>query len=155
MKLLFVVYTLTEFLSFCYIECKLFAYLYKDFFRQLKAFLPSFCHLCACEMSPGWGHLITWMDPSVGHLNGILARVGESFNNNFQKSQMPRGLPWWGGDVEASIWPIHNSAYLFGEEKDVQWSYSGSLPADVLWGSFVTHSMNAWQTNPKGRLQGG
>ena len=27
-----------------------------------------------------------------------------------------------------------------------------SLPADVLWGSFVTHS---WQTNPKGRLRGG
>ena len=29
--------------------------IYKDFVRQLKAFLPSFCHLCACEMSPGWG----------------------------------------------------------------------------------------------------
>ena len=32
-------------------------------------------------------------------------------------------------------------------------SYSAiSLPADVLWGSFVTHSS---RTNPKGRLQGG
>ena len=36
-----------------------------------------------------------------------------------------------------------------------------SLPADVLWGLFVTHSflpngeMNAWQTKPKGRLRGG
>ena len=38
-----------------------------------------------------------------------------------------------------------------------------SLPSDVLWGSFVTHSflpvrggeMNAWPTNPKGRLRGG
>ena len=29
-----------------------------------------------------------------------------------------------------------------------------SLPADVLWGSFVTHSF-LWQTNPKGRLRGG
>ena len=77
------------FLSFCYI--------YKDFFRQLKAFPPSFCHFCACEMSPGWGHLITWMDPSVGHLNGILARVGGNLNNNFQKSQMPGGLPRVGG----------------------------------------------------------
>ena len=63
--------------------------------------LMSFCHLCACEMSLGWGHLITWMDPSVGHLNGILAPVGWNLNNNFQNSQMP------GGDVEASIWPIH------------------------------------------------
>ena len=34
-----------------------------------------------------------------------------------------------------------------------------SLPADVLWGLFVTHSflpqMNAWGTNPKGGLRGG
>ena len=64
---------------------------------QLKAFPPSFCHFCACEMSPGWGHLITWMDPGVGHLNGILARVGGNLNNNFQKSQMPGWLPGVGG----------------------------------------------------------
>ena len=31
------------------------------------------------------------MDPGVGHLNGILARVGGNLNNNFQKSQMPGG----------------------------------------------------------------
>ena len=42
------------------------------------------------------------MGPSVGHLNGILARVGGNLNNNFQKSQMPGGLPG-GGHVEASI----------------------------------------------------
>ena len=65
--------------------------IYQDFLRQLKAFLQSFCHLCACEMSPGWGHLMTCMDPSVGHLNSILARVGGNLNNNFQKSQMPGG----------------------------------------------------------------
>ena len=99
MKLLFVVNTLTEFLSFCHIECKLFAYLYKDLFWQLKAFLPSFCHLCACETSPGWGHLITWMDPSVRHVNGILAQVGGSLNNNFQKSQMPGGVALGGGGM--------------------------------------------------------
>ena len=75
--------------------------IYKDFVRQLKTFLTSYRHLFACEMSLGWGHLITWMDPSVGHLNGVLARVGGNLNNNFQNSQMP------GGDVEASIWPIH------------------------------------------------
>ena len=80
------------FRSFCYSECELFAvFVNKDFVQQLKVFLPSFCHLCACEMSLGWGHLITWMDPSVGHLNGILARVGGNLNNNFQKSQIPGG----------------------------------------------------------------
>ena len=33
----------------------------------------------------------------MGHLNGILARVGGNFNNNFQKSQMPGGLLGGGG----------------------------------------------------------
>ena len=33
------------------------------------------------------------MDPSVGHLNGILARIGGNLNNNFQKSQVPGGCP--------------------------------------------------------------
>ena len=36
------------------------------------------------------------MDPSEGHLNGILDRVGGNLNNNFQKSQMPGGLPGGG-----------------------------------------------------------
>ena len=66
------------------------------------AFPPSFCHFCSCEMSQGW------MDPSVGHLNGFFARVGGNLNNNFQKSQMPRGFAR-AGYVEASIWPIHNN----------------------------------------------
>ena len=33
----------------------------------------------------------------MGHLNGILARVGENLNNNFQKTQMPGGMPGGGG----------------------------------------------------------
>ena len=44
-----------------------------------------------------WGHLITQMDPSVGHLNGILARVGGNLKNNFQKSQMHVWLLGEGG----------------------------------------------------------
>ena len=76
--------------------------IYKDFVGQLKAFLPSFCHLCACEMSPGWGHLITWMDPSVGHLNGILAWVGGNLNNNFHKVKCPGGCP--GGEGMLKLW---------------------------------------------------
>ena len=54
------------------------------------AFPPSFFHFCSREMSQGW------MDPSVGHLNGFFARVGGNLNNNFQKSQMPGGLPGGG-----------------------------------------------------------
>ena len=33
----------------------------------------------------------------MGHLNGILVRVGRNLNDNFQKSQMPGGLPGGGG----------------------------------------------------------
>ena len=32
----------------------------------------------------------------MGHLNGILARVGGNLNDNFQKSQMPGGVPGGG-----------------------------------------------------------
>ena len=32
----------------------------------------------------------------MGHLNGILARVGGNLNKKFQKSQMPGGLPGGG-----------------------------------------------------------
>ena len=40
----------------------------------------------------------------MGHLNGILARVGGNLNNNFQKVKCPGGRPvGGGGDVEALI----------------------------------------------------
>ena len=42
----------------------------------------------------------------MGHLNGILARIGRNLNNNFRKSQMPGGLHGGlpGGNVEALIY---------------------------------------------------
>ena len=36
----------------------------------------------------------------MGHLSGILTRVGGNLNNNFQKSQMPGGLPGGGGKLK-------------------------------------------------------
>ena len=33
------------------------------------------------------------------HFNGILAQVGGNLNNNFQKRQMPGGLPGGGGGM--------------------------------------------------------
>ena len=35
----------------------------------------------------------------MGHLNGILARVGGNLNKNFLKSQMPGGCPGGGGGM--------------------------------------------------------
>ena len=58
------------------------------------------------KVSQGWGHLITWNGPMMGHLNSFSASGGGTLNKNFPKIQMPGGLPG-GGDVEASIWLVH------------------------------------------------
>ena len=84
---------------------KLFAVFIKNLFDNWTHFFcPSVIHV-PVKCPRGGGILITLMDPSVGHLNSILARGGGNLNNNFQKSQMPGGCRE--GDVEASIWPIH------------------------------------------------
>ena len=53
------------------------------------------------DVSRGWGHLITWNGPMMGHLNSFSASGGGNLNKNFAKNTNARGLP--GGDVEASI----------------------------------------------------
>ena len=53
------------------------------------------------KVSRGWGHLITWNGPMMGHLNSFSASGGGNLNKNFAKNTNARGLP--GGDVEASI----------------------------------------------------
>ena len=62
-----------------------------------------------------------------------------------------------------SLYKFHVSCFVFSHFNSrpplsLLLHFNCSLPADVLWGSFVTHSggeVNAWQTNPKGRLRGG
>ena len=39
----------------------------------------------------------------MGHLNGIMARVGGNLNENFQNSQMPGGLLGRGGGAGAML----------------------------------------------------
>ena len=53
--------------------------------------------------------------------------------------------------------PDFSSGIVERAKRDRAWKspyVRASLPADVRWGSFVRH-MNAWQTNPNGRLRGG
>ena len=54
------------------------------------------------KVSWGWGHLITWNGPMMGHLNSFSASGGGNLNKNFAKNTNAWGLPA-GGDVEASI----------------------------------------------------
>ena len=56
------------------------------------------------KVSQGWGHLITWNGPMMGHLNSFSASGGGNLNKNFPKIEMPGGLAGGGGgDVEASF----------------------------------------------------
>ena len=96
----------TVLLSFCYIECELFAVFIKILFDNWRRFcrpsviyVPVKCPRGGGIWSPEW--TLVW-----GHLNGILARVGGNLNNNFQKSQMPGG-EWWSFDLTDTVpvWP--------------------------------------------------
>ena len=61
------------------------------------------------------------MDPSEGYLNGILARVGGNLNNNFQKSQMPGGLPGgacWSFDLTDTLETNNSNTMCFTSDAD-------------------------------------
>ena len=45
------------------------------------------------KVSRGWGYLITWNGPMMGHLNSFSASGGGNLNKNFPKIQMPGGCP--------------------------------------------------------------
>ena len=60
------------------------------------------------KVSRGWGHLITWNGPMMGHLNSFSASGGGNLNKNFPKIQMPGVARGVGGDVEDLIWLLHN-----------------------------------------------
>ena len=44
------------------------------------------------KVSWGWGHLITWNGPMMGHLNSFSASGGGNLSKHFPKIQMPRGF---------------------------------------------------------------
>ena len=44
------------------------------------------------RVSWGWGHLITWNGPIMGHLNSFSASRGGNLNKNFAKNTTARGL---------------------------------------------------------------
>ena len=45
------------------------------------------------KVSQGWGHLITWNGPMMGHSNSFSASGGGNLNKNFAKNTNDRGLP--------------------------------------------------------------
>ena len=45
------------------------------------------------KVSRGWGHLITWNGPVMGHLNSFSASGGGNFPKIFQKFKCPGGCP--------------------------------------------------------------
>ena len=45
------------------------------------------------KVSRGWGHLITWNEPIMGHLNSFWASGGGNLNKNFPKIKCQGGCP--------------------------------------------------------------
>ena len=61
----------------------------------------------------------------MGHLNGILAQVGGNLNNNFQKSQMPGGLP--GGGMLKLRFDRYISPWTGSTEGRAPWTWSTEM----------------------------
>ena len=61
----------------------------------------------------------------MGHLNGILARVGRNLNNNFQKSQIPGG---GGGMLKIRFDRYINGLKLFFNCVTVKTLYKEGVP---------------------------
>ena len=105
-RILFVVNTLTVFLSFCYIECNLFAV----FINILCDNWGRFCHPSViyvpvkCPQGGGiWSPERTLV---LGIWTTFLPGQGGIWTIIFNKVKCPGGC-LGGGDVEALIWPIH------------------------------------------------
>ena len=107
-RLLFVVNRLTVFLSFCYIECELFAVFmilfdnWRRFCRPSVIYVPVKCPRGGGIWSPEW--TLVW-----GIWTAFWPWWGEGgwgviWTIIFKKVKCPGGCP---GNVEASIWPIH------------------------------------------------
>ena len=69
------------------------------------------------------------MDPSVGHLNGILAWVGGNLNNNFQKKSNARGVARGGGMLK-----LRFDRYITVDDQLTDWLIDGlaDCRADLL-----------------------
>ena len=62
------------------------------------------------KVSRGWGHLITWSGPMMGHLNSFSASGGGNLNKDFPNIQMRGCLPGGGGMLKLRFnWYITGS----------------------------------------------
>ena len=77
----------------------------------------------------------------MGHLNGILARVGGNLNNNFQKSQMPGG----GGmlklrfDRSSTSYETTHCGICLTSNKNLHWASGGDVWTKnyIFWNNFL------------------
>ena len=104
-RLLFVVNTLTVFLSFCYIECELFAVFIKILFDKYEGASASLLSFMCLWNVPGVWDIWTPEWTLVWDIwTAFWPRWWGIWTIIFKKVQCPGGCP---GDVKASIWPIH------------------------------------------------
>ena len=92
------------------------------------------------KVSLGWGHLITWKGPMMGHLNSFSASGGGNLNNNFPKMQTPGGC-LGEGDVEASIWLVHYLQRITNKQRNTSFEFFTSNSLD-FWSSKTVTSIS-------------
>ena len=66
------------------------------------------------KVSRGWGHLITWNGPMMGHLNSFSASGGGNLNKNFPKISNARGVAQGGMLKLRFDWYIRANNSLHG-----------------------------------------
>ena len=81
------------------------------------------------KVSWGWGHLITWNGPRMGHLNSFPPREGGICTKIFQKFKCPGGCP--GGMLKLRFdWYIISQTqklYVFLYCKKKMWSFHRTI----------------------------
>ena len=126
---------------------------------NLKKKVLSYTHLhCVCQLSLSSWFLFRWSilskdifnlhsylppccKPSIGELQEVTRQEHAKFSLI--------GEVWYKSDKSTSLRILSKI-----DEGVSCLTKHCSLLANVLWDSFVTHEMNAWQTNPKGRRWG-
>ena len=103
------------------------------------------------KVSRGWGHLITWNGPMMGHLNSFSASGGGNFPKIFQKFKYPGGCP--GGMLKLRfdwyIRTVKRAPTVFLIEIFGGWLYFVSTgQIDIIirsrrWGFMTNYSMMA------------
>ena len=93
--------------------------------------------------SRGWGHLVIWNEPIMGHLNSFSASGWGNLNKNFPKIQMPGGLPGGGVFKLRFGWYINYARITASDTNHLAiFCISGSVASALIYNSKCYHPLD-------------